>query len=287
MTDRPEAAAPDPTDWIGRTETASEMITTTSVHRMSRTLDRDDPMPAPGDSLPPCWHWMYFAPAVPPAELGADGHPSKGGFLPPIPYPRRMWAGSRIRFLKPLRVGETATRQSEIADVTFKEGRTGKLGFVTVKHTYSGADGPAITEEQDIVYREPPAGANTAPPPQDVPGAPTFEREIDADPVMLFRYSALTFNGHRIHYDHPYVTQVEGYPGLIVHGPLIATLLVDLVRRTVPAADVATFSFRGLRPTFDTSRFKVQGFRDGDACTVWSLDNDGHLAMSARVGLRL
>lgn len=291
MTDRAEDAAPDPTDWIGRTETASEMITTTSVYRMSRTLDRDDPAPKAGDPLPPCWHWLYFAPAVLPADIGPDGHPAKGGFLPPIAYPRRMWAGSRISFLKPLRVGETASRRSEIANVTFKEGRTGKLAFVTVKHTFGGAedgvvDDPAIIEEQDIVYREPPAGANTAPPPQALPGPPAFEREINADPVMLFRYSALTFNGHRIHYDHPYVTEVEGYPGLIVHGPLIATLLVDLVRRSVADADIATFSFRGLRPTFDTGRFKVQGFRDGDVCTLWSLDNGGHLAMSARVGLR-
>ena len=286
MTDNTGPSEPDPKDWIGRTEMSSEMITTTSVHRMSRTLDRDDPEPKSGDPLPPCWHWMFFAPAAPPADLGADGHPAKGGFLPPIPYPRRMWAGSRINFLMPLRVGETASRQSEIADVTFKEGHTGRLGFVTVKHTYSGADGPAITEEQDIVYREPPAGANAAPPPQDLPDQPEFERDIDADPVMLFRYSALTFNGHRIHYDHPYVTGVEGYPGLIVHGPLIATLLVDLVRRNVPGADIETFSFRGLRPTFDISRFKVQGIRDGNVCTVWSLDNGGHLAMSARVGLR-
>ncbi len=278
--------APDPRDWIGRTETASETITATSVFRMSRTLDRDDPEPAEGDPLPPCWHWLYFAPAAMPADIGHDGHPAKGGFLPPIPYPRRMWAGSRIRFDKPLRVGDRATRTSEIADIAFKEGRTGKLGFVTVRHIYAGGDGPAITEEQDIVYREPPAGGNVAPPPQEPPGAAEIEREIVADPVMLFRYSALTFNGHRIHYDQPYVTGVEGYPGLIVHGPLIATLLVDLARRNVPDADVAQFRFRGLRPTFDTGPFPVKGFREGDDFTLWSLDNGGAVAMIAHLTLR-
>ena len=150
--------SPDPRDWIGRTETVTDTITPTSVFRMSRTLDRDDPEPREGDPLPPCWHWLYFAPAAQPADIGHDGHPAKGGFLPPIAYPRRMWAGSRIRFDRPLRVGDRAARRSEIADVVFKEGRTGRLGFVTVRHTYSGSEGPAIAEEQDIVYREPPAG---------------------------------------------------------------------------------------------------------------------------------
>jgi len=278
--------SPDPRDWIGRTETASETITTTSVYRMSRTLDRNDPEPAVGDPLPPCWHWMYFAPAALPADIGHDGHPAKGGFLPPIPYPRRMWAGSRITFERPLRIGDPAIRRSEIADVTFKEGRTGKLGFVTVRHTYSDTQGAAVVEEQDIVYREPPVGENVAPPPQDPPGTPDMEREINADPVMLFRYSALTFNGHRIHYDHPYVTGVEGYPGLIVHGPLIATLLVDLVRRNVADADVAQFRFRVLRPTFDTSPFRVCGIRDGKTFSLWSLDNGGAMAMQASLTLR-
>lgn len=277
---------PDPRDWIGRTETVTDTITPTSVLRMSRTLDRDDPEPNEGDPLPPCWHWLYFAPAAAPADIGHDGHPAKGGFLPPIPYPRRMWAGSRIRFDRPLRVGDRATRHSEIAEVVFKEGRTGKLAFVTVRHSFSGSDGPAIFEEQDIVYREPPAGGNVAPPPVEPPGDAEIGREIRADPVMLFRYSALTFNGHRIHYDQPYVTGVEGYPGLIVHGPLIATLLVDLVRRNLPDADVERFRFRGLRPTFDTGPFSVNGFRDGDTYTLWSLDNAGAVAMTARLSLR-
>ena len=278
--------APDPRDWIGRTETVSDTISPTAVLRMSRTLDRDDPDPQEGDPLPPCWHWLFFAPAARPADIGHDGHPAKGGFLPPIPFPRRMWAGSRIRFDRPLRVGERATRRSEIADVAFKQGRSGRLGFVAVRHVYGGSGGPAIVEEQDIVYREPPAGGNAAPPPEPPAGTAAFGREIVPDPVMLFRYSALTFNGHRIHYDHPYVTGVEGYPGLIVHGPLIATLLVDLVRRHVPGADVARFRFRGLRPTFDTGPFRVNGFRHGDEVALWSLDNGGAVAMTAELTLR-
>ena len=279
-------ASPDPRDWIGRVETVLETITTTSVYRMSRTLDRDDPKPVEGDPLPSCWHWMYFAPVALPADIGHDGHPAKGGFLPPIPYPRRMWAGSRLTFDRSLRIGDMATRHSEIIDVRFKTGLTGKLGFVTVKHTYSDKFGPAVVEEQDIVYREPPVGENVASPPQDPPDTPEMMREINADPVMLFRYSALTFNGHRIHYDYPYVTGVEGYPGLVVHGPLIATLLVDLVRRNAPGIDVAQFSFRGLRPTFDISPFKVCGIRDGKKFRLWSLDNGDAMAMQASLVIR-
>ena len=201
--------------------------------------DRDDPEPAEGDPLPPCWHWLYFAPAAMPADIGHDGHPAKGGFLPPIPYPRRMWAGSRIRFDKPLRVGDRAIRTSEIADIAFKEGRTASWASSPSGISMPAATGLRLPRSRISSTGSRRPAATSAPPPQEPPGAAEIEREIVADPVMLFRYSALTFNGHRIHYDQPYVTGAEGYPGLIVHGPLIATLLVDLVRRN--DADVAQF----------------------------------------------
>jgi 3-methylfumaryl-CoA hydratase len=165
------------------------------------------------------------------SEIGPDGHPKRGGFLPPVPLPRRMWAGSRLTFVQPVRVGDALTRESRILDVSGKEGRTGHLVFVTVRHDYSLASGLAITEEHDIVYRDNPQPGQPAPKPTPAPTDSQFSREIVPDPVLLFRYSALTFNGHRIHYDRSYVTEVEGYPGLIVHGPLIATLLLDLLRR--------------------------------------------------------
>ena len=268
-------------DWIGRTDTAHDVVSAQAVAALAATLDRDDPAPQPGAPLPPPWHWMFFNPAVRAAELGPDGHPRRGGFLPPVPLPRRMWAGSRLQFHQPLRVGEAITRHSRIADVNVKHGRSGALVFVTVRHEISNAQGLAITDEHDIVYREPPQPGAPAAAPQAAPSDAAFEREIVPDPVLLFRYSALTFNGHRIHYDQPYVTSVEGYPGLVVHGPLIATLLLDLLRREKPQATVRRFAFKAVRPLFDIHRFKVCGKAEGSCLSLWARDHEGFLAMQA------
>ncbi|MDP1655232.1 MAG: MaoC family dehydratase N-terminal domain-containing protein [Hylemonella sp.] len=271
-------------DWIGRQESRTDNLTATPVAALSATLDRDDPPPAPGTTLPPLWHWLYFTPLTRHSELGEDGHAKRGGFLPPVPLPRRMWAGGRLDFLQPLRVGEAVTRTSTIQDVTVKHGRSGALVFVCVRHEFSNAQGLALSEEHDIVYRDaPPPAAAGAPQPEPTP-APRdeqFSREIVPDPVLLFRYSALTFNGHRIHYDRSYVTGVEGYPGLIVHGPLIATLLLDLLRRELPDAHVKRFSFKAVRPTFDIHPFTVCGKRDGQTVTLWGRDHEGWLTMQA------
>ncbi len=267
--------------WIGRQERAEDIVTPGQAARLSATLDRDDPLPKPGDALPPLWHWLYFLPCHKQSELGPDGHAKRGGFLPNVPLPRRMWAGGRLRFHRHLRIGEAITRVSTVQDVSLKEGRAGVLCFVVVAHEINGDGGGHIVEEHDIVYRGAPAPEAAASPPKPAPKAADWRREIVPDDVFLFRYSALTFNGHRIHYDRRYVTEVEGYPGLIVHGPLIATLLADLARRHV-ARTMASFSFRAVRPLFDTGPFSLNGTVSGsDAATLWAADANGAVAMHA------
>ena len=273
--------------WIGRTEVRSDQVTSAPVARLAATLDRDEPPPSDGDPLPPLWHWLYFLPRYRESEVGPDGHAKRGDFLPPVPLPRRMWAGGRLTFLAPLRVGERIERTSRITSVTSKSGRSGPLVFVVVRHEVSGASGLAVVEEHDIVYR---GGANrdeaSAAPPS-APARAAWSREIHPDPVLLFRYSALTFNGHRIHYDRRYVMETEGYPGLVVHGPLIATLLTDLLRRERPQAAVAAFSFRAASPLFDIEPFRVCGQPAGDGSSVrlWAANATGGLAMDATATL--
>ena len=272
-------------EWIGRTETHLDRATAAPIAALSATLDRDDAEPRPGSDVPPLWHWLYFLPLARQGDIGPDGHAKRGGFLPPVPLPRRMFAGGRLEFHHPVRIGDDITRSSRIVDVSGKEGRSGTLVFVTVRHEISNDIGVALTEEHDIVYRENPRPDAPVPKPQPAPVGEAFSREIVPDPVLLFRYSALTFNGHRIHYDRSYVTGVEGYPGLIVHGPLIATLLVDLLRRNLPQARVRRFSFRAMRPLFDIHRFTVCARPEGKRIALWARDHDGWLAMEASADL--
>jgi 3-methylfumaryl-CoA hydratase len=270
--------------WVGKTQSASDQITATPIAALSATLDLEAPRPLDGHPVPPLWHWLYFLETHLQSELSPDGHAKLGGFLPPVPLPRRMWAGGRFEFLRPLRVGETYTRTSRIADVQEKKGRTGTLVFVVVRHEIGNAAGIALTEEQDLVYRALSKPGDPAPAPQPAPAGAKWGRVVKPDDVLLFRYSALTFNGHRIHYDRRYATETEGYPGLVVHGPLIATLLVDLLRRHMQAADVARFEFRALSPLFDISPFKLCGKpeRDGKTISLWAADTRGGLAMTAK-----
>ena len=289
------APTPTPVDlphlreWLGRGEQRVDLVTAVPLAALSATLDRDDPEPQPGSDVPALWHWLYFTPLARQSEIGPDGHPRRGGFLPPVPLPRRLWAGGRLEFHHPLQVGDEIMRRSRIVKVDGKTGRSGELVFVTVRHEVSNARGLALTEEHDIVYRDAPLRTTAAPPPQPAATDETFAREIVPDPVLLFRYSALTFNGHRIHYDRSYVTGVEGYPGLIVHGPLIATLLLDLLRREQPQARVRRFAFTAVRPVFDIHRFTVCGrFEPGSdtrRATLWARDHEGFLALRAEAGL--
>jgi 3-methylfumaryl-CoA hydratase len=280
----------DPQQWIGRQETVVDDITATPVKAMDATLDYPARDVVKGTPLPLLWHWLYFLPLYRQSILSEDGHPVKGGFLPPVPLPRRMWAGSQFEFNAPILVGDKVSRTSTIEDVSEKSGRTGKLVFVKVKHELfcNGASSPAITEFHDIVYREAQNPADIPPAPTAAPKEATWRRGIVADEAFLFRYSALTFNGHRIHYDRRYVTQVEGYPGLIVHGPLIATLLLDLLRREQPNAQVKSFRFKAIRPTFDLNPFNVQGApsADGKSVHLWASDHEGWLTMDATATLK-
>ena len=274
-------------DWIGRTEERADVITATPVAALAATLDRDGVEARPGAAIPPLWHWLYFTPLARQNDISPDGHAKRGGFLPPVPLPRRMFAGGRFEFRAPLKIGEEVQRVSRIEDVSVKEGRSGTLVFVTVAHEISNAGGIAVHEEHDIVYRESPGPDAPPQKPQAAPTGAAFSREIVPDPVLLFRYSALTFNAHRIHYDRTYVTEVEGYPGLIVHGPLIASPLLDLLERQVRGDRVSSFRFRAVRPLFDIHRFTVNGRTDGDGhVALWACDHEGWLAMEAGATLR-
>ena len=268
--------------WVGRREQRADDITAAPLAALSATLDRADPAPLPGGDVPPLWHWLFFLPMARASEIGPDGHPRRGGFLPPVELLRRMWAGGRLRFHHALQVGDEVTRTSTVQNVEAKAGRSGHLVFVTARHEIANARGVAISEEHDIVYRDAPVPGAPVPPPQAAPPDAAFSSTIVPNDVLLFRYSALTFNGHRIHYDRKYVTEVEGYPGLVVHGPLIATLLLDLLRRQQPDAVVKSFSFRALRPTFDLNAFSVCGRPDGPGrYTLWAHDHAGWLTMQA------
>jgi 3-methylfumaryl-CoA hydratase len=273
-------------EWIGRTETRADLVSPTPMAALAATLDRDDPAPRPGDPLPPAWHWLFFLPLHRQSELAQDGHARLGGFLPPVPLPRRMWAGDRMEFHQPLRVGETITRTSRIASVMRKEGRSGPLVFVVVRHEITNPAGLAVIEEHDIVYRDHRRPGESAPEPPAAPLKADWERTVSPGDVLLFRYSALTFNGHRIHYDRRYATEVEGYSGLVVHGPLIATLLLDALRRNMPEAQVARFEFRAVSPLFDTAPFAVCGARqDKNRVRMWAKNASGGLAMEANVAI--
>jgi 3-methylfumaryl-CoA hydratase len=269
-------------EWIGRTESLSDQVTPVPIAALSATLDREPLELTPGDLLPPFWHWLYFLPIHRQSELDQDGHLQRGEFLPPVPLPRRMWAGSRLEFHRPLKVGDRISRASLIADVTYKEGRSGRLVFVTVRHQISNTDGLAVTEHQDLVFRENPKGGDPPPACKAKPRDSQWQRAICPDPIMLFRYSALTFNAHRIHYDRRYAVEVEGYPGLVVHGPLIATLLLELLHRNFPGAVMRRFTFRSIRPLFDTAGFSVCGRLAGEKnVELWAQDSESCLAMEA------
>ncbi len=278
------------TDWIGNSETISDSITATPYAALAATLDRPSDRPAPGTPLPGLWHWLYFLPLHRQSLISEDGHAQRGGFMPPVPLPRRMWAGSQFVFHHPLRVGDQVERTSTIDNVTEKVGRSGPLTFVRVRHELraNGASEVALTEFHEIVYREAAKADDPQPAPQAAPQHAQWKRKVVPDDVLLFRYSALTFNGHRIHYDRKYVTQTEGYPGLVVHGPLIATLLIDLLREHRPDAVLERFEFRAVRPTFDINHFFVCGQSDADGKTfhLWAQDHEGWLTMDATAVIR-
>lgn len=275
--------------WIGKTETRTEVLGVTAAASLAATLDADPSGYRNGTPLPAGFHWMYFAPVVRLSEVGTDGHPARGGFLPPVPLPRRMWASSTCAFKGPLLLGSPATHTAEIVDVTSRAGKSGALIFVKVRFTVLDATGAlAIDETRQTVYRDDPQPGAEAPPPTPAPGGEDWSKTIHPDPVLLFRYSALTFNCHRIHYDRPYATGVEGYPALVVHAPLVATMLLDELRKRTPGAAIEGLEFRAMRPLFEGTPFDLCGRHDAEAGTVhlWSRDADGAQCSDIRVRLR-
>ena len=238
--------------------------------------------PAIGDVLPPLWHWVYFTPTPLASDIGIDGHPKCGGFLPPVPLPRRMWAGGTFRFQAPLYVGETVQRQSRISSIKLKQGASGPLVFVSVGHEISVAGELRIAEEQTLVYMGADQASSSKNKPVKHDEKYTWFRCIEPDPVMLFRYSALTSNSHRIHYDREYAVLEEGYPGLLVQAPLTATLLAELLRENCPDLHMTHFAFRALRPLVDTRPFSIYSRLEGDgSVALWALDADKVLAVQA------
>ncbi|OBX18729.1 hypothetical protein A9995_09110 [Erythrobacter sp. QSSC1-22B] len=266
-------------DWIGCSVTAHDRIEPARSNALLAALGAQGGGAA-GDLLPLLHHWLYFWDVRPPAGLGADGHPAKGDFLPPIPLPRRMWAGGRIGFHAPLALGEDVTKTSTILAIEEKHGRSGTLVFVTLEHAISNADGLAIREEQDLVYRAAAGSGPQLPAPAPAPNC-GWRESIDPDSVLLFRYSALTMNGHRIHYDRPYATSEEAYPALVVHGPLQATLLMALAERHV-SRPITAFEFRGEAPAFDGMTLNLCGDTTDDGASMWTQQGD-RVAMRARV----
>lgn len=271
-------------EWIGKRERMTDVATARPVAALNATFDRREREPSEGDPVPPGWHWLYFLETAAQSDLAHDGHVKRGGFLPPVELPRRMWAGGRLDFRRPLRVGDELNRESEILSVEPKHGKSGSLVFVTVRHTVHAAGELAVIEEHDIVYREA-AKADDAPPQaRPAPTGAKWRRELTADIVMLFRFSALIFNAHRIHYDLDYVKE-EGYPALIVHGPLQTLLMLDLCRRN--GAEVTHLEYRAVHPVFHTEALSVNGNPSGDGSTadLWIANAAGNYAMTGKATL--
>lgn len=264
--------------WIGREQTASEVLSPELSRRFDATFDLDS-NPQPGDIAPLLIHLCIAPQVAPMSELGRDGHPAKGSFLPPVPLPRRMWAGGAFTFHDTPRIGEVITRRSTVRDVVAKHGRTGPLCFVTVEHEISAAGRALLTERQDIVYRgEAHEVASKAAPEPATQGEVT--RRITPTPTLLFRYSALTFNCHRIHYDAPYARTVEGYPGLVVHGPMLATMLCHFAA-SLMGRPLRHFQFRNLTTLFDDADFLLHATRSATGYGLWAAREGGPVAIAA------
>lgn len=273
--------------WLGKSQHQEDVLYPGPANFLAATLDHDQVQFAQGDALPILWHWLYFLSAARLSALAPDGHPKKGGFLPPIALPRRMWAGSRLIFKRSLSFDERVKKSSTIKSIQFKEGRSGQLAFICVVHEISNAAGVAIIEEQDLVYRSPSLPSAPSPAPLRSSVAADYSLSVAPSSVMLFRYSALTFNAHRIHYDRDYAKAEEAYPGLVVHGPLLATLMMELVTGEFVGRLVLSFEFRALQPVFEGAEIKVCGaVPDGDGkCELWIENGVGEVCMRGLVVL--
>lgn len=268
-------------DAIGNSQSRTEVIGKRQAELLAVTLGKK--VPGEGDALPSCWHWAWFNDALPAAQLGRDGHPKRGGFIPDIPLPRRMWAGGELEFLAPLKIGLETQKRSTIEAIKTRKGGSGELYIVTIGHQLSQGDVLCVNEKQNLVFREDPAPGAPKPDPIVPPQAPDLSEEMLADPVLMFRYSALTFNGHRIHYDVDYARDVEGYPDLVFHAPLTATSLCDIATRLMNEAPVRSFSYRATAPLFCNSPIKLSAKKNGAGVTAWAETPEGHQAMIASI----
>lgn len=272
-------------DWIGKEELKKDTVTAAPVYGMRSLLDYDDMIVDSGVELPELWHWLYFLPAIRQSRLGEDGHPKRGGFLPPVTLPRRMWVGGSFRFLNSLKVGDMIERKSRIESVKEKEGKSGKLVIVSVMHSIYNKEELALEEIQDIVYREAPGKNSGAPKTDPLPENIDWAETFTPDPVKLFRFSALTFNSHRIHYDYPYAMGDEGYPGLVVHGPFTALLLLEAYKRNANGKKIKSYSFKAVSPLFDTDIITLAGSKSQNDHTteLWAANSERRIAMQSTV----
>lgn len=276
--------------YIGRRIVSTDVVTAGPANLLRLTFGRSEPELKDGDPLPPGWHVLYFLPRIGPDGLRADGTPTEAGVIPSMPLPRRMFAGERLRFHRPIRIGDAVRRETELADIALKSGSTGSLVFATVLSRIFTPEGLALEEERRTVFREEvkDGGRNQAPRREEAPADVPWRRRIVPDPVLLFRFSALTFNSHRIHYDHVWATEVEGYPALVVHGPLTSTLLIDFARDHTPGRAFLTYTTQARAPLFATAAFEVRGrpAADGRGCELWAVTPEGTVAMGAQVELQ-
>lgn len=272
---------------IGRKVTATDQLHPGPANLLRLTFGRPEPELREGDSLPAAWLALYFLPRFATAELRPDGSPRDTGVIPPMPLPRRMFAGERVRLHRVLRLGERVRRETELADISIKTGGTGTLVFVTVTSRVFGPEGLALEDERRTAFREEvkPGERNRAPRREPAPADVPWRRRVTPDPVLLFRFSALTFNSHRIHYDRSWATEVEGYPGLVVHGPLTTTLLIDFARDQNPGRRIVGYATRARAPLFDTAPFELRGRPTDQGCELWAVTPEGTVAMSAEVDL--
>ena len=272
---------------VGRRHVTTDVVTATPANLLRLTFGRPEPEFRDGDTLPPGWTTLYFLPRFAPDQLRADGAPADTGVVPSMPLPRRMFAGQTLRFHRPIRIGHTLRQETELADISMKAGGTGTLVFTTVVNRISGPDGLAVEDERRTVFREEvKAGErNQAPRRDPAPADVPWRRVVTPEPILLFRFSALTFNSHRIHYDRRWAMETEGYPGLVVHGPLTSTLLIDFARDNNPGRVFRSYTTQARAPLFETAPFELRGRPIPGGCELWAVTPEGTVAMSAQLEL--
>ena len=270
---------------VGRRQVTTDVVTATPANLLRLTFARPEPELRDGDALPPGWTILYFLPRFGPDALRADGAPADTGVVPAMPLPRRMFAGQTLRFHRPIRIGQTLRQETELIDISMKAGGTGTLVFTTVVSRISGPDGLAVEDERRTVFREEvkTGERNQAPRRDPAPTDVPWRRVVTAEPILLFRFSALTFNSHRIHYDRRWAMETEGYPGLVVHGPLTSTLLIDFARDHNPGRAFRSYTTQARAPLFEHAPFELRGRETASGCELWAVTQEGTIAMSAQV----